>query len=147
MSNFYVDNQGKYIGGFDGVEPPIGGLEVPHPPAHASHTWDGNSWIEQPLNIDDIINIIKGEAFRRIVRIVPEWKQRNLLARASELTMQVANGTPLTIAQQTEWDAGQALRDQLTAIRDKSDELEASISGLSLADLAAFNPVNDANWV
>lgn len=68
---------------------------------------------------------VKAEAYRRIVAIVPEWKQRNLLAQATLLDKQIADGTPLTTPQQAEWDAGEAIWDQIAAIRAASDVIEA----------------------
>lgn len=85
---------------------------------------DGN-WV---LNwtVEDIpatVEMIKQEAQRRIYNILPEWKQRNLTARAAELALKgVAN---LTLEEQAEVDAGQALWDQIKTIRTRSDELEA----------------------
>jgi hypothetical protein len=66
---------------------------------------------------------VKGEAARRILAILPEWKQRNLTARAAELAkIGQANWTQ---AEADEWAAGQALWDQIKAIRAKSDQIEA----------------------
>jgi hypothetical protein len=60
-TKFYVDAQGKYLGGFDG--PPIldkngaptgetqdapvpsGGILVPHAPDDAGQTWDGEKFL------------------------------------------------------------------------------------------------------
>lgn len=44
MTKFYIDNQGRYIGGYDGAEPPSGSIEVATAPGHASDTWDGAAW-------------------------------------------------------------------------------------------------------
>ena len=42
----FVDDQGKYIGGFgNGAEPPTGSIEVPAP-KHGRDVWDGGKWIE-----------------------------------------------------------------------------------------------------
>jgi hypothetical protein len=43
---YYIDSDNKYIGGFDGTEPPVGSSEVSSPPGDASMEWDGsaNSW-------------------------------------------------------------------------------------------------------
>lgn len=46
MTKFFVDQSGKYIGGFDGAEPPDGAIEVDMPPSHADFdTWDGSRWL------------------------------------------------------------------------------------------------------
>lgn len=44
MTKYYVDDEGNYIGGFDGAEPPAGAIEVPHPPEHASNVWNDGRW-------------------------------------------------------------------------------------------------------
>jgi hypothetical protein len=65
---------------------------------------------------------VKAEAQHRIYNILPEWKQRNLTARAAELAIKgQANWTP---EEQAEYDAGQLLWDQIKAIRAASDALE-----------------------
>ena len=44
MTNYYVDSNGNYIGGFDGAVPESG-TEVPGPPPiDASQIWDGKEW-------------------------------------------------------------------------------------------------------
>lgn len=96
------------------------------------------------LTVDPIVPVItsemvKAEAYRRIVAILPEWKQRNLTARAVELSMKVAGGSSLTIDEQAEWDAGSALWQRIKVIRAKSDEIEG------------MNPIpadytNDSYW-
>jgi len=43
---YFIDSKGRYIGGFDGVEPPVGSVEVESPPAHGSQLWDGGKWSE-----------------------------------------------------------------------------------------------------
>ena len=32
MTKYAVDSSGNYIGGFDGLEPPLGSMEIPKPP-------------------------------------------------------------------------------------------------------------------
>lgn len=66
---------------------------------------------------------VKAEAARRILAIIPEWKQRNLTARAAELAKK--GEADWTQAEADEWAAGQALWDQVKAIRAKSDAIEA----------------------
>lgn len=58
MTKYYVDAQGKYLGGFgtvviegevqDHLDVPEGAIEVPTAPGHASQTWNGSIW-EYPL--------------------------------------------------------------------------------------------------
>lgn len=65
---------------------------------------------------------VKAEAYRRIVAICPEWKQRNLTAQVTQLLRK--GETNWTQAETAAWDAGQAIWDQIDAIRTKSDEIE-----------------------
>lgn len=44
MTKFYVDQDGAYIGGFDGADPPAGAIEVPTAPAHAANVWTDGTW-------------------------------------------------------------------------------------------------------
>jgi len=65
---------------------------------------------------------VKDEAYRRIVIICPEWKQRNLTAQASILAEKGrANWTAEELAA---WEAGEAIWSEIATIRAKSDELE-----------------------
>ncbi len=70
-----------------------------------------------------LIRQIKAEAYRRIVAILPEWKQRNLTVRAVVLTEK--GRVNWTAEELAEWDAGMALWQQVQAIRDASNTLEA----------------------
>lgn len=68
----------------------------------------------------------KSEAQRRILAIAPEWKQRNLTARAAELVMAgEANWTPEEAAEaaviRQAWDG-------IKAIRLASDTLETEVA-------------------
>ena len=66
---------------------------------------------------------VKAEAYRRIVAVIPEWKQRNLTAQATQLLHKgTANWTP---EDQAAWDAGNAIWGQVAAIRAASDQIEA----------------------
>ncbi len=66
---------------------------------------------------------VKAEAYRRIIAICPEWKQRNLTAQAAQLAKKgEANWTPEEAAA---WAAGEAIWNQIAAIRAASDVLEA----------------------
>lgn len=46
MTKFFVDNNGRYLGGFDGAKPPAGAIEVPAPPAHGRNRWVSGAWQE-----------------------------------------------------------------------------------------------------
>lgn len=68
-------------------------------------------------------NDVKAESMRRILSTAPEWKQRNLIAQAAILAKKgEANWTS---AEQTAWNAGEAIWTQIAAIRTASDVLEA----------------------
>jgi len=72
-----------------------------------------------PITADQV----KAEAYRRIIAICPEWKQRNLTAQAAILAEKGrANWTAEELAA---WDAGEAIWQQIAAVRAASDVLEA----------------------
>ena len=93
--------------------------------------------VQGPLNkVDDVVTRgwiiedipatvegVKAEAYRRIIAICPEWKQRNLTAQATQLAKKgEANWTPEEAAA---WAAGEAIWNQIAAIRAASDVIEA----------------------
>ncbi|MFV1941318.1 DUF4376 domain-containing protein [Pseudomonas luteola] len=41
---YYVDADGRYLGGFSGVEPPEGAVQVPDAPGDAQQVWNGSGW-------------------------------------------------------------------------------------------------------
>lgn len=90
------------------------------------------------------IAAVKDEARRRILLVIPDWKQANLTARAAELA-KLRSERAWTAEEQAEWDAGQALWDQVKAIRAASDRVEADVMAASdwkaieKADLAKSN--------
>jgi hypothetical protein len=43
-TKFYVDAAGNYLGGYAGVEPPLGAVEVPTAPDRADRKWTGTDW-------------------------------------------------------------------------------------------------------
>lgn len=43
-TKYYIDSEGRYVGGFAGVEPPDGSIEVPFPPDYGDMLWDGEKW-------------------------------------------------------------------------------------------------------
>lgn len=69
------------------------------------------------------VSDVKFEAMRRILEIAPEWRQRNLTARAVVLTQK--GQASWTVEEQAEWDAGMVLWQQIEAIRAASDAIEA----------------------
>lgn len=44
MTKYFVDQVGKYVGAFDGAEPPAGSVEVPTAPDDARQPWLGDRW-------------------------------------------------------------------------------------------------------
>jgi hypothetical protein len=61
MSKFYVDLQGRYLGAFDGAEPPEGAVEIPSPPANAADLWNWGSWIVAVDPVRAAMNAYLGE--------------------------------------------------------------------------------------
>jgi hypothetical protein len=89
---------------------------------------------------------VKQSAQDRIYAIVPDWKQANLTARALELQNNRAVNGLLTEEEQTELDGIQAIWDRIKALRERSNELEAYLAGVtSTESLAAFD-VNAQDW-
>lgn len=48
MTNYFVDANGNYLGGFDGAEPPEGAIEVPAAPDDARQLWQNGAWSALP---------------------------------------------------------------------------------------------------
>ncbi|MCT2580603.1 MULTISPECIES: hypothetical protein [unclassified Mesorhizobium] len=48
MTKYFVDAVGVYLGGFDGVEPPAGAVEVPTAPDDARQVWASGAWSPAP---------------------------------------------------------------------------------------------------
>jgi hypothetical protein len=44
MTQYYVDTNGNYLGGFDGATPPVGAIEVSAPPTDGRQKWINNAW-------------------------------------------------------------------------------------------------------
>lgn len=85
---------------------------------------------------------VKAEAARRILAVAPDWKQRNLTARAAELALR---GQPFSAAEQAEITAGQAIWAAIKAVRVASGEIEAAIDACDdPAALAAWDVA--AGW-
>ena len=81
---------------------------------------------------------VKTIALTLILAILPEWKQRNYIARASELINKQLLGDTLTIEEQSEKDNIQAKWDEIKIIRSKSDLIENEID-----ELTTTNDIND----
>jgi hypothetical protein len=87
---------------------------------------EANGTVTRGWVVEDIpgtVERVKDEAYRRIIAICPEWKQRNLTAQAAQLAKKgEANWTP---EEQAAWAAGEAIWNQIAAIRAASDVIEA----------------------
>ena len=57
MTQYFIDNQGKYIGGFDGAEPPRNSIEIPNPPNDGRDIFDFNTkqWIPYQPSVKELI--------------------------------------------------------------------------------------------
>lgn len=77
--------------------------------------------------------LIKEEAQRRILDVAPAWRQRN-----ASIDLQSTDEVVRA--------AAQLVIDAVNAIRVKSDEIEASLTSKSDADILAFDASDDAHW-
>lgn len=55
-AKFYVTSEGRYLGAYDGVLPPLGAIEVPSAPQDARQTWDGAEWSPVPTLVPHAIS-------------------------------------------------------------------------------------------
>jgi hypothetical protein len=76
---------------------------------------------------------IKIEASKRILELMPDWTQRNVIADLSSTNSDTKS------AAETEWA-------KVVAIRTKSNEVEASVSSMSDEQILNFNASADAHW-
>lgn len=77
-TKYFVNDKGDYLGGFDGAQPPIGSIEVPFPPMHASQKWDGLMWGKVPtdwLRRKEYIN--RGVTFEALMEAIVESVAEN----------------------------------------------------------------------
>ena len=60
MTKYYADENGAYIGGFEGIAPPEGAIEVPSAPDNAAHMWIDGVWVDvTPLTETDYTDAIQ----------------------------------------------------------------------------------------
>lgn len=76
----------------------------------------------------DQIAAIKAEASARILAALPDWRQRNMIARSVELLEIREAGEILTAAELLELDAIRAAWAWARAVRSYSDQLEALVA-------------------
>lgn len=48
MTKIFVDENGVYLGGFDGADPPADAIEVPEAPEDARQIWRDGAWSALP---------------------------------------------------------------------------------------------------
>ena len=95
--------------------------------AEKGGTYGGSTFTRKAVELVTVSSeMVKDEAMRRILATVPEWKQRNLTARAAIMAKKVADGGTLTTSEATEWADGESIWNQVDAIRSASDALEAT---------------------
>lgn len=76
---------------------------------------------------------VKAECERRILAIMPAWKQRNVIADFW------SDDAGIEAAAAVEWA-------KVTALRTKSNEIEASIATMTDEQILNFNAQDDAHW-
>jgi hypothetical protein len=141
--NLMDAGQGAYIASWDAVN-----IGITEPDESIL-----SNMLENDILKDQIIPQIKEEASKRIIAAYPEWKQRNHMAAVAdiqnkELIALKANTTyTLSADEIATVAAAQAAKTEIFNIRAKSDELEASLDSMTQAQLEAFDPTNDSNWI
>jgi hypothetical protein len=88
-----------------------------------------NAWesIIRPPAPPTTLADIKAEAERRILALLPEWKQRNLTARGVELVLALVKNRGWSPEEAAEAAQIQAQWNKVNAIRDRSNDLEQSL--------------------
>ena len=76
---------------------------------------------------------VKAEGERRILELMPAWKQRNVIADLW------SDDAAIEAAAAVEWA-------KVTALRTKSNEIEASIATMTDDQILNFNARDDAHW-
>lgn len=89
---------------------------------------------------------VKHEANRRILAIMPDWKQRNSIARAAELSRKESKGTA-TPEEITELDQLETTWAGIKAIRSASDSIEAEVAALTTIEaVEQYDIANSPLW-
>jgi hypothetical protein len=90
------------------------------------------SGVLSQLAIDEQVAAINAKAHHDIVAIAPEWRQRNMIARTTELQDKRINGLALTEGEEAEIIAMRGIWSQIKAIREQSDiDVAAILEGES----------------
>lgn len=125
-------------------------------PLHVNHdpmVWDPSQDNLRPKTAAELLadaqrikrSETKTEAYRRIVALAPEWRQRNMLAQTSEFLEVLAGGGTLTTEQEATqgairevWQAVKQIRAASTAIEDEIDAL-TDVDAVLAVDVAAHS--------
>lgn len=77
-----------------------------------------------PITQEQNIQLIKSMAGQIITTRIPEWKQRNLIARKTELQDQYIDNVPFSTEERAEWDAMAEAWEWVKNVRAASDWAE-----------------------
>ena len=77
--------------------------------------------------------LIKAECEKRILSIMPEWRQRNVIADLK------SDDADIEAAAAAEWA-------KVIALRNKSNAIEAGLTSKSDAEILAFDATDDKHW-
>lgn len=62
MTKYYVDDTGRYIGAFCGVEPPAGAIDVDRAPEDARQAWQFPGWSPVPVTVPQEVTRFQARA-------------------------------------------------------------------------------------
>lgn len=134
-----------------------GEISIPKDEANKEYrkvqVWLESNSLTPAYDISELKNIrigeIKAEAGRRITEIYPEYKQINIGAEVLQVLVDMKEraATEPTDAERALLTIGRDCKEYITGISVKSNELEASLDAMTLQQLEAFDPTDDANWV
>ena len=57
VTQFFIDDQGNYVGGFCGALPPDGSIEINSPPPHGWQKWDFDNEVWLSLTLEQKIEL------------------------------------------------------------------------------------------
>lgn len=135
----------------DSVSNPI---ELPYNWTGAPGQWqipDGCTLSDEPIlapapSVAALVVAIKAECERRILAVLPHWKQHNATARGTELVRKIAEGSTWTAEEQAEADAIDAAWAWVKSARSASDDLEAAVATMTDEERRAVNIADDVHW-
>lgn len=87
---FFCDTNGRYLGAFDGAEPPEGAAEVPFPPGNASLCWNGTTWDVCPPTLDEQLSAIEASFEAKKAALASRLSTITLIDGADETAKRVA---------------------------------------------------------